>query len=127
MLDPQRFFKGQEPDKAMLDQVMVRRLKTDIKNPDGTERFPARTINAVDITYTDAEREAYDLLQLYTAARRTKPGAAAGPRRRPGDAHPQEAPVLLPRGLRPDPRGPSRKRRSKASSRTDGGYSGDRR
>ena len=76
MLDPQRFFKGQEPDKAMLDQVMIRRLKTDIKNPDGTERFPARTINAVDITYTDAEREAYDLLQLYTAARRTKPGAA---------------------------------------------------
>ena len=76
MLDPQRFFKGQEPDKATLDQVMIRRLKTDIKNDDGTERFPARTINAIDITYTDAEREAYDLLQLYTAARRTKPGAA---------------------------------------------------
>ena len=75
MLDPQRFFKGQEPDKATLDQVMIRRLKTDIKNDDGTERFPARTINAIDITYTDAEREAHDLLQLYTAARRTKPGA----------------------------------------------------
>ena len=55
---------------------MIRRLKTDIKNDDGTERFPARTINAIDITYTDAEREAYDLLQLYTAARRAKPGAA---------------------------------------------------
>jgi superfamily II DNA or RNA helicase len=76
MLDPQRFFRGREPDKAILDQVMIRRLKTDIKSPDGTDRFPARTINAVDISYTDAEREAYDLLQLYTAARRTKPGAA---------------------------------------------------
>ena len=76
MLDPQRFFKGQEPDKATLDQVMIRRLKTDIKNPDGTARFPARTINAIDIAYTDAEREAYDLLQRYTAARRTRPGSA---------------------------------------------------
>ncbi len=76
MLDPQRFFKGQEPDKATLDQVMIRRLKADIKNDDGTERFPARTINAIDISYTDAERGAYELLQLYTAARRTKPGAA---------------------------------------------------
>ena len=63
MLDPQRFFKGREPDKAILDQVMIRRLKTDIKNPDGTERFPARRIKAIDIAYTDAEREAYDLLQ----------------------------------------------------------------
>ena len=77
MLDPQRFFKGREPDKAILDQVMIRRLKTEIKNPDGTERFPARRINAIDITYTDAEREAYDLLQLYTAARRAKAHAAA--------------------------------------------------
>ena len=77
MLDPQRFFKGREPDKAILDQVMIRRLKTEIKNPDGTERFPARRINAIDITYTDAEREAYDLLQRYTAARRAKAHAAA--------------------------------------------------
>ena len=77
MLDPQRFFKGREPDKQTLDQVMVRRLKTDIKNADGTERFPARRIRAVDINYTDAEREAYHLLQQYTAARRAKANAAA--------------------------------------------------
>jgi SNF2 family DNA or RNA helicase len=77
MLDPQRFFKGREPDKQVLDQVMVRRLKTEIKNPDGSERFPARRINAIDITYTDAEREAYDLLQGYTAVRRAKAHAAA--------------------------------------------------
>ncbi len=76
MLDPQRFVRGGEPDKGVLDQVMVRRLKTDIKNPDGTDRFPARTIRAIDITYTDAEREAYDLLQRYTVARRARPGAA---------------------------------------------------
>ncbi len=56
---------------------MVRRLKTDIKNPDGTERFPARRIRAIDIAYTHAEREAYELLQGYTAARRAKARAAA--------------------------------------------------
>ena len=33
MLDPQRFVKGHEPDRQTLDQIMVRRLKTDIKNP----------------------------------------------------------------------------------------------
>src|SRR6185437_13125563 len=53
------------------------RLKTEIKNPDGTERFPARRIKAIDIIYTDAEREAYDLLQHYTAARRAQAHAAA--------------------------------------------------
>jgi len=73
MLDSQRFFRGQEPDKSTVDQVMVRRMKSDIKNPDGTDRFPGRTIGAIDVNYTDSERQAYDLLQAYTAARRAKP------------------------------------------------------
>ena len=82
MLDPQRFFKGREPDKATLDQVMIRRLKTDIRNADGTPRFPAGTIHAIDVIYTDAERKAYELLQHYTAARRGRRRA----RRRAGPA-----------------------------------------
>ncbi len=76
MLDPQRFFRGREPDKATLDQVMIRRMKTEIKNADGSDRFPGRQIRAIDVSYTDAEREAYELLQLYTQARRAVPGAA---------------------------------------------------
>jgi superfamily II DNA or RNA helicase len=80
MLAPQRFARGVEPDRAALEQVMVRRMKTDIKNPDGTDHFPGRTIRAIDIAYTDAEREAYDVLQQYAASRRAKPGPAqAGP------------------------------------------------
>jgi hypothetical protein len=31
MLDPQRFFRGQEPDKAVLDQVMVRRAAASLE------------------------------------------------------------------------------------------------
>jgi superfamily II DNA or RNA helicase len=81
MLDPQRFARGVEPDQATLDKVMVRRMKADIKNPDGSERFPGRHIRAIDISYTDAEREGYELLQQYAAARRAAPstaGARAG-------------------------------------------------
>lgn len=76
MLDPQRFTRGVEPDPAALRQVMVRRMKSDIKNADGSERFPQRAIRAVDITYTDAESEGYQLLQAYTASRRAVPSSA---------------------------------------------------
>jgi len=73
MLDPLRFFKGQEPDKAVLDQVMVRRLKADIKNDDGTDRFPGRQIRQITVDYTDDERTGYDVLQSYTGSRRARP------------------------------------------------------
>jgi len=76
MLDPQRFARGVEPDQATLDQVMVRRMKTEIKNEDGSDRFPGRYVRAIDIGYTDAERQGYDLLQLYTSSRQAKPGRA---------------------------------------------------
>jgi superfamily II DNA or RNA helicase len=82
MLDPQRFTRNVEPDPKLLDQVMVRRMKTEIKNPDDSDRFPQRTIRAIDISYTDAEKEGYQLLQLYTAARRAAPAVAE---RRAGD------------------------------------------
>jgi hypothetical protein len=36
ILDPQRFARGVEPDRAAVDQVMVRRLKDTLRNPDGT-------------------------------------------------------------------------------------------
>lgn len=73
MLDPQRFFRGRDPDRRVLDQVMIRRLKSEIRNPDGTERFPGRVIRAINVNYTEAESAAYDLLQQYTAARRARP------------------------------------------------------
>jgi superfamily II DNA or RNA helicase len=73
MLDPQRFTRGVEPDQATLNQVMVRRMKTELKNEDGSDRFPARHVRAIDISYTDAEQEGYQLLQLYAASRQAKP------------------------------------------------------
>jgi len=78
MLDPRRFARGVEPDPAVLRQVMVRRLKDDIRNPDGSPRFRGRVTRAIEVTYTDAEREAPALLAQYAALRRQAPGVAVG-------------------------------------------------
>lgn len=75
ILDPQRFARGVDPDPAVVEQVMVRRMKTDLKLPDGTDRFPGRQIRAIDVDYSDAERMGYDLLEQYAASRRVLPGA----------------------------------------------------
>ncbi len=76
MLDPQRFVRGQDPDEALVRQVMVRRLKGDIREPDGSPRFPGRRNRAIDIAYTDAERAAHALIDQYATLQRSRPGRA---------------------------------------------------
>jgi superfamily II DNA or RNA helicase len=78
MLDPQRFARGVEPDPAVLRQVMVRRLKDDIRNQEGSPRFQGRVTRAIEVTYTEAEREAHSLLERYAALRRPVPGMDVG-------------------------------------------------
>ncbi len=71
ILDPQRFARGVEPDRSVLAEVMVRRLKTDLTNADGTPVFPPRLPpRAIDVTYSAAEQQAHDLLARYVASRR---------------------------------------------------------
>ena len=80
LLDSLRFSRGTDLDRAQLSAVTVRRLKDEIKNPDGTRRFPKRLILPRDETldpdlYVDldaAEREVFDLLQRYTESRLDK-------------------------------------------------------
>lgn len=69
MLDPQRFARGVTPDPVALKQVLVRRLKSTIENPDGTRRFPDRQVVELDVDYPDHELEVHRLLVDYTAAR----------------------------------------------------------
>jgi superfamily II DNA or RNA helicase len=76
MLDPTRFARGVEPDPAVVQQVMVRRLKDDLVHPDGSRRFPARNARAVEVSYTDDEQAGHALLAAYTAARQRVPGRA---------------------------------------------------
>ncbi len=74
MLDPQRFPPGMEPDAATLRQVMVRRLKDDIRDSDGQPRFPGRVNRAIEVSYTDAEREGHRLVEDFISLRRREPG-----------------------------------------------------
>jgi len=77
LLDPTRFARGVEPDPAVVQQVLVRRLKDDLQLPDGSARFPGRHARAIEVTYTDEEKRGHDLLIAYTQSRQRVPGALA--------------------------------------------------
>ena len=71
LIDDQRFARGIEIKRELINSIMVRRLKTDIVDPDtGKKKFPERKLIPLEIQYTDDEREAHSLLQQYTEARR---------------------------------------------------------
>ena len=74
LLDPQRFTRGAEPNPDALADVMVRRIKDDITNPDGTPRFAARITERIEVDYSDTDREAHRLLAEYVQARRQAAG-----------------------------------------------------
>ncbi len=77
MLDPTRFARGVEPDPALVQQVMVRRLKDGLTKADGSPRFPVRRTRSLEVDYTADEKAAHALLQDYLAARRRVPGEGA--------------------------------------------------
>jgi len=84
MLDPQRFARGVAPDPVALKQILVRRLKTEITNADGSTRYPAREALDLTVDYPPAEIEIQNLLGEYTQARihraSAKPGSKRGAR-----------------------------------------------
>lgn len=69
LLDNQRFARGVAPQREQLEKTMVRRLKSDIVNWDGSTRFPPRHIEPIVVHYTDEEKRAHDLLKQYSALR----------------------------------------------------------
>jgi len=70
LLDNQRFARGIEPDRQQLQLVMVRRMKSELPTQfDGTPRFPKRYIQAIEVAYTDEEKQAHTWLQEYTELR----------------------------------------------------------
>jgi len=72
MLDNQRFARGVRPDPDQLATIMVRRLKTDIVDWDGTPRFPRRRLEAIEVPYTEAEQQAHRVLHAYTVSRQER-------------------------------------------------------
>lgn len=70
LLDDQRFARGVTPDRQQLQAVMVRRMKSELPPLfDGTSRFPKREIQAIEVPYTQEEREAHDWLREYSELR----------------------------------------------------------
>jgi superfamily II DNA or RNA helicase len=77
LLDNQRFARGVPPDRTVLQSVMVRRLKSELKvSWSGRQLFPARELAAIEVAYSDEERQAHHNLQEYTLLRRQSTGDA---------------------------------------------------
>jgi ERCC4-related helicase len=69
LLDDQRFARSVAPEPAQLRAVMVRRLKSEIKNWDGTDKFPRRTLEHIPVDYTAEEQRIHALLTQYARLR----------------------------------------------------------
>jgi ERCC4-related helicase len=70
LLDNQRFARSVRPDRKQLEAVMVRRLKSEIKDWVGTKlRFPKRELDVIEVGYTDVERQIHRALKEYSALR----------------------------------------------------------
>ena len=66
LLDNQRFARSTPPDRKQLEAVMVRRLKSELPPQwDGTPRFPKRTLEPLEVPYTEEEREIHAALKTY--------------------------------------------------------------
>jgi len=81
LLDPHRFARGIRPQREATCEVTVRRLKQDLLHPDGSPRFPRRTVCMLEVEHPDSERAVHRDLQAYAAARAQRlHGAEAGRR-----------------------------------------------
>lgn len=72
ILDDQRFARGVEPDPDAVRRTVVRRLKRDIVNADGSPRFVARRTSPIAVEYPQSEREIHRLLADFTDLRRRR-------------------------------------------------------
>ncbi len=77
LLDNQRFARGIQPDRNQLQAIMVRRLKSELPpHWDGTPRFPARQLEAIEVDYTTEEKQVHTWLHQYTLLRRKNASSA---------------------------------------------------
>jgi len=69
LLDNQRFARGAPPDRRQLEMVMVRRLKSEIKDAWGERRFPKRVLDVIEVPYTEPEKQVHRWLKEYSQSR----------------------------------------------------------
>jgi hypothetical protein len=56
-------------NREQLTAVMVRRLKSEIVNADGSRRFPRRDVEPIEVAYPEEERAAHADLATYAMSR----------------------------------------------------------
>ena len=70
LLDNQRFARGVTPNRAQLETILVRRLKSELKfKSTGARRFADREIAPLEVAYTPAEHAVHAALCEYTKLR----------------------------------------------------------
>ncbi|CAI8970308.1 Helicase [Pseudomonas jessenii] len=70
LLDNQRFARAVTPDRAQLEAVMIRRMKSELKlRWDGSRRFAERIVRHLEVPYTTEERHAHLALKQYSELR----------------------------------------------------------
>ncbi|WP_297892868.1 DISARM system SNF2-like helicase DrmD [Shewanella sp.] len=74
LLDDQRFARNILPDEKQLNQVMVRRLKTDLVDNKGKPLYARRKLEALNVQYTEQERVMHASLEKYCKSREAHDG-----------------------------------------------------
>jgi len=73
LLDDARFASSEDLRRDVVEQVVIRRSKQHIFNPDGTPRFHGRLVHHLELSLSDpaliAERRLYEALTKYVARR----------------------------------------------------------
>jgi ERCC4-related helicase len=69
LLDSNRFARSAPPDPVQVRAVMVRRLKSEMKNWDGSNRFPIRKLEHIEVNYPGEESRIHALLAEYVQLR----------------------------------------------------------
>jgi superfamily II DNA or RNA helicase len=69
LLDDQRFARNILPDEKQLNQVMIRRLKSDLVDANGDLLYAQRKLQVLPIAYTEAERNIHRKLDEYSQSR----------------------------------------------------------
>jgi superfamily II DNA or RNA helicase len=65
LLDPYRFRDEHDVSKEGLEDLMIRRLKDEMYEADGSKMFPEKNIQTLPVTFTREERELYDDITEY--------------------------------------------------------------
>jgi hypothetical protein len=74
IVDDQRFARGVKPADADRDEAVVRRLKQNIREADGSPRFRRRVSSAIPVRYPQEERDVHALLEQFARLRRQRAG-----------------------------------------------------